>query len=323
MSERGGELRLDPLTGEWVTIVGHRQARPNLPASGCPFCVGGLEAPEPYVVRAFENRWPALAPGTPVDAGEPPDEPFARLPARGAAEVVLYTPDHDASMASLGTRGARLVVDLWAERTAALLARPEIEYVLVFENRGREVGATIDHPHGQIYAFPFVPPAARRELEVARERGCPLCRALHDERSDGSRLVAELGGWTAYVPFASGWPYGMLVVPHDHVDGLPALDGPSRDALAGVLVDVLDRYDRLFDRPFPYMLWVHQLPGSDASHLHLHLAPPLRGPDTMRFVAAGELGSGTLSNPVTPEAAAGALRGAVPPGPRHGSGRRR
>lgn len=297
----GSELRRDPLTGEWVLVVGHRQDRPNLPAEGCPFCVGGLEAPEPYEVRAFENRWPPLHAGPPIGAVSGGD--FASVPARGAAEVLLYSPDHDASLGSVGAAGVRRVVDLWAERTAALLARPEVEYVLVFENRGREVGATIDHPHGQLYAFPFVPPVARREAEVAEAHGCPLCAAGPAERAARTRVVFDRDRWIAYVPFAAGYPYGLLVAPDAHVRSLTELDDAGRDGLAAALADVLARYDRLFGVPFPYLMWVH--PGV---HLHVHLAPPLRARDVQRFVASGEVGSGTLSNPVAPEDAAAALR---------------
>lgn len=302
----GPQLRLDPLTREWVTIVGERQGRPNLPERGCPFCVGGLESPEPYDVHAFANRWPALVPGDPVELGTGP----GRAPARGAAEVVLYTPDHDASLASLGPVAIRRVVDLWAERTTELLARPEVAYVLVFENRGRDVGATIDHPHGQIYAFPFVPPAPRAELSVSGEHGCPVCTMVLEETEDRTRIVFDASGWLGWVPFANPWPYGLLLAPRDHVDTLPALDDAGRDGLGAALTDVLGRYDRLFARPFPYMLWVHQHASDPRAHLHIHLAPPRRSADTLRYVAAGELGSGAYFNPVVPETAAQALRDA-------------
>jgi UDPglucose--hexose-1-phosphate uridylyltransferase len=290
------ELRWDALSGAWVGIAGARQRRPNRPAEDCPFCVGGLEAPEPYVVRAFANRWPMFAPGEPIA----PAAGDVRLPARGASEVVLYSPEHDASLASLGAAGIRRVVDLWAERTEALLARPEIAYVLVFENRGADAGATIPHPHGQIYAFPFVPPVPAREAEVAARDGCALCA-----EEPGDRLVRDGERWQAYVPFASAWPYGLLLAPRRHAASLADLDGAERDGLAAALADVLGRYDLLFDRPFPYMLWIH--PGV---HLHVHLATPWRTGGTMRWVAAGEVGSGTLTNPVVPEEAAAALRGA-------------
>jgi UDPglucose--hexose-1-phosphate uridylyltransferase len=304
MNEPEGELRLDPLTGEWVNIVGHRQARPNLPDAGCPFCVGGLEAPEPYDVRWFENRWPAYTRGAPLEFG---DE--KRVAAVGACEVVLFSSEHDASLSTLGAAQVRKVIDLWADRTAALLARPEIEYVLVFENRGPEVGATIQHPHGQIYAYPFVPPAPAREV---RGDQCIVCEELAREIEDGARLVATAGDWVAWVPFASGYAYGLRIAPRAHVGSIPALDDDARDDLATLLIDVLGRYDRLWDAPFPYLLWFHQAPaaGGDEWHLHAHTAPPLRAPGVQRFVASGELGSGTLSNPVVPEDAAEQLRDA-------------
>ena len=310
MDDATSEQRLDALTREWVTISGNRQDRPNLPSHDCPFCVGGLEAPEPYDVRVLENRWPALHAGPPID----PFDDAITAPARGAAEVVLYTSDHDASLATLGVEGVRRVVDVWAQRTTALLAREEIEYVLVFENRGRDVGATIDHPHGQIYAFASVPPVPARELAVARANGCPLCSEIPREAEADARVVFDDDGWLGWVPFASPWPYGMVLAPRTHVGGLAVLDDASRDGCARALVDAVGRYDRLFDRPdaapFPYMLWILQAPGIGDAHLHVHLAPPWRAPGTPRFVAAGELGSGTYFNPVRPEDAARALRAA-------------
>ena len=280
------ELRVDPLTGAAVVIVGPRQGRPNLPAAACPFCPGGLEAPDAYRVHWFPNRWPPLA--------------------DGRAEVVLYTPDHEATFASLGVEGARRVVDLWAERTSVLGARSDVAYVLVFENRGAEVGATISHPHGQIYAFADVPELPAREL--GNDRGeCVMCN--HDP---GERIVSHIGGWRAWVPRAASWPFEMLIAPVDHLPDLPSLANASRHDLAAVLVDVLGRLDRLFAAPMPYMLWFHQRPsngeGWPAAHVHAHVAPLYRGPRTPRFVAAGELGSGVHFNPVEPDRAADELR---------------
>ncbi|HUF34093.1 MAG TPA: DUF4931 domain-containing protein [Acidimicrobiales bacterium] len=277
--------RLDPLTGEQSVIVGGRQSRPNLPVESCPFCPGGIEAPEPYDVRWFPNRWPPL-PG-------------------GRAEVVLYAPEHDATIASLPPDRVERLVALWAERTAALGARDDVDYVLIFENRGPEVGATISHPHGQIYAFDEVPPAALRELASDT---CALC-----DEDPGERLVASAGGWRAWVPNAATWPYGLVLAPDDHVADLPAA-APSHGELAALLVDVFGRLDRLFAEPMPTMWWWHQRPadGGDWStaHLHAHVAPLLRKPATPRFVAAGELGSGVFFNPVVPEDAAAELRDA-------------
>jgi UDPglucose--hexose-1-phosphate uridylyltransferase len=309
------EMRFDRLSGEWVLLVPHRQGRPNLPPRGCPFCVGGLEAPEPYEVRAFENRWPPLRAGNPI---EMPDSPVPiDNPARGAAEVVLFSPDHTASLSTIGVEAVLRVIDLWVERTEALLARPEIEYVLVFENRGAEVGSTIHHPHGQIYGYPFVPPAPAREVAGATERGCPVCADLTSETGDQVRVVSDDGEWVAWVPFASSSSYGTRLAPRTHVGRLSDLDPTGRRALATALSDLLARYDRLWPRPaadgpFPYLLWFHQAPAHNEGeyHLHAHISPPLRAPGVLRYVAAGELGGGLLANPVMPERAAAALRAA-------------
>jgi UDPglucose--hexose-1-phosphate uridylyltransferase len=301
------ELRRDALTGEWVAIVGARQDRPNLPTTGCPFCVGGLESPEPYTVRAFPNRWPPLVSGEPIDlAPAPGDGPFAARPPRGAAEVVLYTPEHTGSLATIGVDGVRAVVDLWAERTAALLDRPEVAYVLVFENRGAEVGATISHPHGQIYGFPALPPLPAREAAVAATSdGCPVCAVVAAEVAAGERMVHDGGDWTVHVPFAAGHPFATLVAPRAHVVDLPTLPDAARDGLAAALVDIVGRYDRLYDAPLPYLMWVH--PGV---HLHVHFAPVHRAPGVLRYVASAEVGAAMLFNPLAPEDAARALRDA-------------
>lgn len=284
------ETRVDPLTGATVQVVGARQKRPNLPTSGCPFCVGGVEAPEPYDVKSFPNRWPSF-----------PD---------GRSEVVLYAPEHDTALWQLGVAQARKVIDLWADRTAALGARDDVSYVLVFENHGAEVGATIPHPHGQIFAFDVVPDAPRRELERLAA-GHPL---LEDDPG-GLRVVTERDGWRAWVPWAGIHPHGMRLAPLRRRPDLPSLSGDERDALAAVLVDVLERMDRLFSVPMPYMFWIHQRPtdGGSWPHawMHMEIAAPWRAEGLLRYIAAGELGSGSYINPVVPEEAAAALREAT------------
>ncbi len=282
---RSTEVRIDRLTRAPVVVTGARQNRPNRPTSGCPFCPGGLEAPEPYDVRWFPNRWPPLE--------------------KDRAEVLLYSPEHGLALWQLGVDGVRRVVDLWVERSVALGGLEGVAYVLLFENRGAEVGATIDHPHGQAYAFSEVPQAPLRELTIGR---CALCDPLAERN-----VVSQEGRWRAWCPPASAWPYELRVAPASHTQSLPALDDDDKTALAVVLVDALSRLDRLFDAPMPYMLWWHQRPTDDGewplAHLHAHVAPLLRAPGTPRFVAAGELGSGVFFNPVVPEDAAVKLRG--------------
>jgi len=274
---------IDPLSGSPSWMVPTRQDRPNLPIDSCPFCIGGIEAPDAYEVLAFPNRWP------PFDDGR--------------AEIVLYAPDHDASFADLAPEQARRVIDLWAERSRVLGARPDVDYVLVFENRGPEVGATIAHPHGQIYAFDMVPPAVGVEYAAITSTAFTPPSEL---------VIATCGEWSAWVPPAAAWPYELLVAPADETPDLPSLTDHQRNDLATILRDVVARLDALFDSPMPFMMWFHQRP-FDATdrpdlRIHAHIVPILRAPDTQRFVAAGELGSGVWFNPIAPAVAARHLR---------------
>jgi len=279
----GDAVVRDALTGGAVIIAPHRQARPNLPGGDCPFGVGGLEAPEAYETRWFANRWPSF----------PNDR----------AEIHLFSPDHEATLASLGPVGVRKVVDLWAERTGAPGARLDVAYVLLFENSGRDAGATIAHPHGQAFAYTEVPDRPARELEGA----CVLCRA-----PDPELVVLSVGGWSAWVPAAATSPFELRLAPATHVADLPSLEARSRDDLAEVLSNVLARLDALFDQPMPRMTWIHQRPFDGrawpSAHLHLHIQPLLRARGSLRYVAGGELGGGIFVNPVAPADAAAALR---------------
>jgi UDPglucose--hexose-1-phosphate uridylyltransferase len=222
------------------------------------------------------------------------------------AEILLYSPQHDADLGSLDVEQGRRLVDLWAERSLALGRRHDVDYVLIFENRGSEVGATIAHPHGQLYAFETVPPAALVELTN------PAARASFAAGAHRDRMVTEGDRWSAWIPEAAGWPFELLIVPHRHVADLPSLDAVERDELAATLGELVRRLDNLFDAPMPYMLWIHQRPfdGSDwpDARVHIHIAALLRAAGTQRFIAAGELGSGVLFNPIDPVTAAAALR---------------
>ncbi len=276
--------RIDPLTGTCVLVAPWRQNRPNLPDSGCPFCPGGLEAPEPYAVRHIENRWPGLP--------------------EGRHEVVLHSPRHDAPFTALGADGTAQVIELWSARTAALSAREDVGYVFVFENRGRQIGATIDHPHSQILAFGIVPPVPLAELS---RPSCVLC-----ETPDDGLVVTRSPGWTAQVPWAPSWPYELVISTSAHVPDLPALSSATRGELASLLVDCLVRQERVFGTDMPYMLWVHQGPARgdhhQAAHLHLHLAPVMRAPGVRGHMSSAEFGAGMFFNSVDPLAAAEQLR---------------
>ncbi|MCC3773227.1 galactose-1-phosphate uridylyltransferase, partial [Streptomyces sp. UNOC14_S4] len=189
-----------------------------------------------YDVAVFENRFPSLA----GDAGR--------------CEVVCFTPDHDASFADLGEEHAALVVAAWTDRTAELSRLPSVAQVFCFENRGREIGVTLGHPHGQIYAYPFVTPRTERMLESAaahhrRTGGGNLFDAtVAAERADGRRIVLDTDHWTAFVPYAAHWPYEVHLHPRRRVPDLPALDGAARTALPQVYLELLRRFDRIFEK---------------------------------------------------------------------------
>ncbi|MFC4053430.1 galactose-1-phosphate uridylyltransferase [Actinomadura syzygii] len=312
------EVRRDPLTGDHVTITAHRNARTFLPpADRCPLCPGGLasEIPDPaYDVTVFENRFPSFDARTPPAPATAPDG-VERARGAGRCEVVCYTDDHSASLATLPVSRVRTVVDAWADRTAELSALPDVEQVYVFENRGAEIGATLHHPHGQIYAYPFVPPRTGRTLAMAAARPGLFGDVLAAER-DGPRVVLAGEHWTAYVPAAARWPVEVHLTPHRHVPDLAALDGAERDELAVLYRDLLRRCDALYAAPLPYVAGWHQAPvgeGRDLVRLHLELFSVRRAAGKIKYLAGSESGMGAWINDVPPEEAAARLRAAGEP----------
>ncbi|MEV4660822.1 galactose-1-phosphate uridylyltransferase [Micromonospora echinofusca] len=318
------QLRLDPLTDEWVAVAVHRQTRTFLPpADQCPLCPSTdgrhSEIPAPdYDVAVFENRFPSLS-GRVAD--EPAEiTPYTPVrPGRGRCEVVCFTDDHYASFAALPPRRVRTVLDALADRTQVLGELPGVEQVFCFENRGVEIGVTLHHPHGQIYAYPFVTPRTRALLAAARRHaegtgGRNLyADVLAAERAAGTRVVAENDHWTAYVPAAARWPFEVHVAPHRPVPDIPALDDGERDAFGPLYLDLLRRFDGLFDLPMPYIAAWHQAPvrvDRELGHLHLQLFSIRRAKDKLKYLAGSESGMGVFINDIAPERAAELLRAA-------------
>ncbi|MEX5294965.1 galactose-1-phosphate uridylyltransferase [Kocuria sp. CPCC 205268] len=326
----GGELRFDRLTGEWVAVAAHRQARTHLPpADRCPLCpsVGGRESEIPaedFDVVVLENRFPSLGP----ELAELPDPdrvgerslwgvPF---PAAGRCEVVVFTPEHQGSFASLPPGRARTVVEAWAQRTAALSALQGIRHVFPFENRGEQIGVTLHHPHGQIYAYPYPAPhaarlAARSRAHLERTGRDLMGEVLADETAAGERMVLQGEHFSAFVPYAARWPLEVHLVPHRQVPDLAALTGTERDELAVVHQDLLRRVDRLYSTPTPYIAAWHQTPVTaadrEAGRLHLQLTSPRRAEDKLKFLAGSEAAMGAFINDVTAEQTAARLREAA------------
>jgi UDPglucose--hexose-1-phosphate uridylyltransferase len=300
------EQRFNELRGEQVVYAIDRQERTFLPSrEHCPLDPtrpGGppTEIPFPsFEIAVFDNRFPAFeAPG-------------------GAAEVVVYTDQHDGSFTTLAPERAEALMWVWRHRYLELGQRPEIEYVMIFENRGVEVGVTLHHPHGQIYGYPFLPPVPALEL-AADERlgGCAPCALLAGELADGQRLLIERDSVAAYVPHAARWAFEAHVVMRAHRPSLLECEPVELRELSEVLQELVRGYDALFDRRFPYVMVVHQAPTSEPAHarrghLHVEFYPPLRTAEKLKFLAGSEQGAGTFISDTLPEESAAALREAI------------
>ena len=323
------EIRYDASLDEWVAVASHRQGRTHLPpADECPLCPSteGRHTEVPagdYDVVVFENRFPSFAMGSvPLEptapASQGQEELFARRPGVGRCEVICFTSDHDSSLSHLAPDHVRLVVEAWVDRTTELSALPHVEQIFCFENRGEEIGVTLAHPHGQIYAYPFVTPRTRRMLDSAqrhRERTWHNLFAglLAAELTDGSRVVSASEHWVAYVPAAARWPVEVHLYPRRQVPDLPALSDAERDDFARIYLDVLRAMDGLYGSPLPYISAWHQAPvriDRDLAYLHLEVFSVKRAANKLKYLAGSESGMGVFINDVTPEQIAAGLRAA-------------
>lgn len=308
------EIRRDPLLGDSVAVASHRQGRTyHPPADECPLCPSEgerlSEIPDSsYDVVVFENRFPSLAGDS------------------GRCEVVCFTSDHDASFARLDERQARLVLDAWTDRTSELSHLPSVEQVFCFENRGAEIGVTLQHPHGQIYAYPFTTPRTALTLrQVAAHKeatgGENLFDAVLERELAGERIVLEGEHWVAFVPYAAHWPYEVHLYPRRRVPDLLGLEEGARAEFAQVYLELLRRFDRIFgegEPPTPYIAAWHQAPFGvleefdgvtrDDFALHLELFTIRRTSGKLKFLAGSESGMNVFINDVPPERAAERLR---------------
>lgn len=323
------ERRWNPVLGDWVMTATHRQDRTFLPPKGyCPLCPTRPGGPptelerESFDIAVFDNRFPSLLAAPPAPAVEGTSlTPVA--PSVGACEVVVYTPDHEATLATVGESRIRRLIEVWAHRTLVLGGRPEVSAVFVFENKGEAIGVTLHHPHGQIYAYSWLPAVLRVEADNGREHlartgRCLWCDLAGQERADGRRIVLETEAWQANVPFFARWPYEVHVAPRRHLGWLHELDGREVDDLAGVLSRLLRAYDGLFGFSLPYVMALHQRPTDggdhDGSHLHFEFYPPNRTESRLKYLAGSEAGAGAFINDTLPEETAARLREVLPAG---------
>jgi UDPglucose--hexose-1-phosphate uridylyltransferase len=313
-------MRWHPLRGEWVSYASHRQNRTFLPPPEYNPLAPTTSRDTPtelpagdYDIAVFDNLFATMQP----EVGPVPELSVPTRPGQGACEVVVFSQSPEGSLGALPLDHLTLLIDVWADRYEALAARPEIQYVMPFENRGTEVGVTLQHPHGQIYAFPFVPPLPARELAQQKAywdkhgRGL-LADLIAEERADGRRLLYDGDGAVAFVPACARYIYEVWVAPNRPVPSLAELDQAERVDLARALKTVLLKFDGLWQRPFPYLMVFHQAPTDGATypeaHAHIEFYPAYRSEGRLKYLAGCEMGAGMFTNDSIPEEKAAELR---------------
>ena len=264
----------------------------------------------------LQNKSPSLRqPPPPVEIGG--SELYRTAPAEGMCEVVLYSPDHHSTLAQEPVERIANLIAVWTDRWLELGAKPGIHYVFIFENKGDAVGVTLHHPHGQIYAFPFIPPVIQKELDSAQEHHsstgqCLYCQILGEELGDGRRIIGENEEFCAFVPFFARYPFEVHIYPRRHVQSLPQLNAAEQESLACLLKEVLVKYDSLFGFSLPYIMALHQAPTKGDYpfyHFHFEFYPLNRTATKLKYLAGVESGAGTFITDMTPEDQAAQLRG--------------
>jgi len=318
-----GELRLDPLVNEWVAMASHRQGRVFLPPKElCPLCPSTgenlTEVPEDnFEVVVFDNKSPSLRP--PVGDWALPDMVGPDTDtgsAAGKCEVICFTADHGQSFKDLSTERIRVLLEAWIDRTRELSKEKFIQHITPFENRGEEVGVTLAHPHGQIYAYSYIPPKVARMLEVAKKHKERTGKVLFDEIlareiKDEERIVAENKHWVAYVPYAARYSFEIHVAPKVSVADLSELTPEVADAYPAIAKEVLQRLDGVFNIPMAYIAAWHQSPvreGRDLLRLHWQITSVRRAPGKLKYLAGSESSMGAFIMDLRPEQSAAQLR---------------
>jgi UDPglucose--hexose-1-phosphate uridylyltransferase len=319
------EMRWNPTLGEWTVFAANRMNRPQLPSKdACPLCPGILELPLPYQVAVFENRAPSMA-YIPEDVQFPQSDSIYEMtaPARGRCDLVVYSQEHDSKLAAMPVNDVYCLVEAWRDRYAELVAQPDIRCVSIFENKGRDAGMTLDHPHGQIYSFSFLPPNVQKQwvqtVELAHNGG--LWQSIIDkELRDGSRIIAETDGFLAAQPYFARYPYEVHIwAKREGVHSLLEMTPDERRQLAGMLKSLVTRYEKLWPGNaigFPTLMLMYQLsnlPGVENYRFHIEYLPLQRSPEKLKYRASVESGPGTFLNDALPETQAAELKAVAPP----------
>ena len=315
------QMRLDSLTGEWVSVAAHRHGRAHLPPVHlCPLCPSTeenlSELPDNFDVAVFENKSPSFGPDLLASA----DPNYSTVPnlalgsvrdSIGRCEVVVFSPEHLGSLGAMPTKRVRTVIEALADRTEHLQSLPGVMQVFPFENRGQDIGVTLHHPHGQIYAYPFITPRTTKLLDSISKYGNDLFADTLKFEQGSERELIKSDNFTAYVPFAGRWPIEIHLLPHRHVQNLAQLTADEKDELAEVYRKLLHALDEIYETPTPYISAWHQAPLVDAGknvRLQLQITSPRRAADKLKYLAGSESAMGAFIADFPPETTAARLR---------------
>ena len=317
------ELRWNPLLDTWTMVATNRQHRPHLPKDYCPFCPSQNKALPNFEVLAYDNDFPVMSLDAATDnkTKKQPSGIFQSTEPVGKCEVILYSPEHDKRLYELSDEHVLKIIDLWSQRYTELSKDNRIKYIFEFENRGEEVGVTIHHPHGQLYAYSFIPAKIKEELKNCkkyfRKNGANLFADLNAaEKKNKKRVVFENRSFIAYIPYFTDYPFGVFVVSKQLKGNVTQFTMREKKDLAEVLKKLSAGFDRIYDREFPYMMCLHQTPVNDSRYtdagdyyaFHIEYYPPLRAKDKIKYYAGSEMGAGAAANPLDVDECADLLR---------------
>lgn len=313
------ELRYNQLLGDYVMIASHRQDRPQMPKDYCPFCPGSGKVPDSYDVYKYDNDFPALSFEPPLPDNVDNGKLFIAKPSIGKCEVILYSSNHNTTLPELSIEHITKLVKLWQERMVEIAKNKKIKYIMPFENKGEVVGVTMPHPHGQIYGYSWIPLRIKRKIEMALSyyninQKSLFEDMLNQEIEDGRRIIFENEHFVCFLPFASEYPYGIMIMPKKNVIAINKFNKKETVSLADALKKATTTLDLLFDIKFPYMMCMYSAPVNDSFNYkdiwryHIEFFPPMRSKEKQKFNASSETGAWASCNPTSPEAMAASLR---------------
>lgn len=321
------ELRFDPIKNQYVAYATKRQARTFFPSKDfCPLCptksVKYLTEinEQDFDIVVFENKFPTFS----RDPNEIKQEnliktnlEFRKEKSLGICEVIVYSANHDIFLEEMPVKKISNIIKVWQDRYFELSNYDFVKYVLIFENKGKENGVTLIHPHGQIYAFPFIPPIPEMELNSAKEyffknKRCIHCDILEQEIKLKERIIFENEYFVIFIPYYAKWPYEVHIYPLRHLGSITEINSEEVYSLAQALQELIRRYNKLFNFRMPYAMIIHQDPTDgrryEYNHLHFEFYPPYRTKTKLKYIASVELATGIFINDTLPEEKASELK---------------